>query len=60
MIPGACLCGTVPEMDMAFVLPGQVDGDPGFKPQMHIFVGSIAPWFEITDATPQFEAMPAG
>jgi hypothetical protein len=27
---------------------------------MHIFVGSKAPWFEITDALPQFEAYPPG
>lgn len=29
------------------------DDDPGIRPEMHIFVGSKAPWFEITDALPQ-------
>jgi hypothetical protein len=25
---------------------------------MHIFVGSKAPWFEITDQLPQFDGLP--
>lgn len=33
---------------------GTVDGDPGVRPQKHIFVGSKAPWYEITDGLPQF------
>ena len=33
---------------------GTVDGDPGCRPRQHIFVGSKAPWFEITDDLPQF------
>ena len=28
------------------------------KPALHIYVGSKAQWFDITDALPQFEAMP--
>ena len=41
------------------VIPaGTLDSDPGIRPQAHIFVGSKAPWFEITDALPQFEEMP--
>ena len=44
-----------------FVIPaGSLDTDPGIRPQAHIFVGSKAPWFEITDNIPQFtEASPA-
>jgi hypothetical protein len=34
------------------------DDDPGIRPQMHIFVGSKAPWFEITDALPQHAGPP--
>jgi hypothetical protein len=34
------------------------DGDPGVRPEAHIFVGSKAPWHEITDDLPQYEAMP--
>jgi hypothetical protein len=41
------------------VIPaGTLDTDPGMRPQMHIFVGSKAPWFEITDDLPQFAEMP--
>lgn len=34
---------------------GTLDDDPGIRPSGHIFVGSKAPWFEITDALPQHE-----
>jgi hypothetical protein len=27
-------------------------------PQRHVFVGSKAPWFEIADALPRFDASP--
>jgi len=41
------------------VLPvGALDTDPGMRPQAHIFVASKAPWFDITDALPQFAEMP--
>lgn len=39
---------------------GTVEGDPGIRPRSHIFVGSKAPWHEITDALPQFEERPPG
>ena len=35
-------------------------GDPEVRPQAHIFVGSKAPWYEITDALECFEAYPPG
>jgi hypothetical protein len=28
--------------------------DPGIRPSRHIFVGSKAPWFTITDDLPQY------
>lgn len=38
---------------------GLVDGDPGLRARVHIFVASKAPWYEITDALPQFpEGLP--
>ena len=37
---------------------GTVDGDPGVRPSLHIFVGSKAPWYEIHDAIPQHETSP--
>ena len=46
----------MPQRDGEYmVLPtGALDQDPGSRPIAHIFVGSKAPWFEITDALPQF------
>jgi hypothetical protein len=35
---------------------GALDGDPGRRAVAHVWVGSKAPWFEITDALPRFEA----
>jgi hypothetical protein len=37
---------------------GILDDDPGNRPVFHIFVGSKAPWYEITDELPQYEAFP--
>ena len=35
-----------------------LDDDPGVRPGLHIFVGSKAPWFEITDDLPQYSEYP--
>ena len=43
-----------------FITPGLFDDDPGVKPALHMFVGSKAPWWEITDDLPQFEEWPPG
>jgi hypothetical protein len=32
---------------------GTVDGDPGIRPQMHLFVDGNAPWYDIRDDLPQ-------
>ena len=37
---------------------GLLDGDPGRRPVAHVWVSARAPWFEITDGLPQFEAAP--
>jgi hypothetical protein len=55
--------GKLPRVDFdrgIAVLPlGSLDDDPGRGPEHHIFVGSKAPWFEITDGLPQYtEASP--
>ena len=34
---------------------GSLVDDPSIRPTEHIFVGSKAPWFEITDDLPQAE-----
>ena len=38
---------------------GTLDTDPGVKPTCHVFVGSKAPWYEITDDLPQYEEFPS-
>jgi hypothetical protein len=52
-------CGSpMPRADanrgFAVLAMGALDADPGVRPRNHIFVGSKAPWFEITDSLPQF------
>ena len=37
---------------------GTLDDDPAIRPTFHVFVGSKAPWFEITDKLPQFDTFP--
>jgi hypothetical protein len=38
---------------------GSVDGDPGVEVEMHLFVGSRAPWDHIGGAAPQYEEYPS-
>lgn len=53
---GSCLPRAAGAM---FVVPAaSLDGDPGIGARRHIFVGSKAPWFAISDAWPQDEAFP--
>jgi hypothetical protein len=59
------VCGSVapvlsPKLGAMIVPAGNLDGDPGLRPQVHIFTGSKAPWYDITDALPQAEAYPPG
>ncbi len=35
-----------------------VTGDPAVRPEAHIFVGSKAPWYDITDGLPLFDEWP--
>ena len=37
---------------------GTLVDDPGIRPMFHIFVGSKAPWHEITDLLPQYDELP--
>jgi hypothetical protein len=39
---------------------GALDDDPGVRPLAHIFAASKAPWWEIRDALPRFDAYPPG
>lgn len=57
------VCGSVTptvaaEMGLAFAPAGNLDGELGVRPQNHIFVGSKAPWYTITDSVPQHAAFP--
>jgi hypothetical protein len=37
---------------------GILDDDPGLRAICHVFVGSKAPWFDITDTLPQYDELP--
>src|SRR5581483_10529788 len=57
------VCGStvpmaVPAYSRAFLPAGPLEGDLGLTPQAHIFVGSKAPWYTITDDLPRHEAYP--
>ena len=54
---GSSLAGTEKGRITSVTL-GTVEGDPGIKPESHIFVASKADWDEITDDLPQFEERP--
>lgn len=51
---GSSLAGTEAGQVTSITL-GSVVGDPGIKPEYHIFVGSKASWYTIGDDLPQFE-----
>jgi len=57
-------CGSVVPGDawqgLVFVPAGCFDDDPGVRPMSHIFVASKAPWDDISDELPQFDAYPPG
>jgi hypothetical protein len=57
---GSLLYSVVREGAYAHVAMGTLVDTPSIRPSMHIFVGSKAPWFEITDDLPQFDAFPDG
>ncbi len=46
------------ERGIVIVPVAPLDSDPGMRPLAHIFVGSKAPWFEITDTLPRMEEGP--
>lgn len=54
---GSSLAGTFDGKITSITL-GSVEGDPGIKPEAHIFVGSRAEWHEINDVLPQFDEWP--
>src|SRR5262245_25483266 len=52
---GSLLYSVVRDGEYVHVALGSLEGEPSIRPMAHIFVGSKAPWFEITDDLPQNE-----
>ena len=59
-ICGSLLYSAVRNGAFAHVTMGTLADEPSIRPQRHIFVGSKAPWFTITDDLPQHECFPPG
>jgi hypothetical protein len=62
---GSLLYSLVRDGAFVHVPMGTLVDDPSIRPSVHIFVGSKAPWYTITDDLPQYEghavaAGPAG
>jgi hypothetical protein len=52
---GSLLYSVVREGAYVHVTLGTLVDTPTIRPTAHIFVGSKAPWYTITDGLPQFE-----
>jgi hypothetical protein len=50
---GSLLFSVVRDGEFVHVAMGSLVDAPGIRPTEHIYVGSKAPWFEITDDLPQ-------
>ena len=50
---GSLLFSVVRDGEYVHVAMGSLVDEPSIRPTEHIFVGSKAPWFEITDDLPQ-------
>ncbi|HVY14976.1 MAG TPA: GFA family protein [Rhodopila sp.] len=55
---GSLLYSVVREGAYVHVPMGTLVDEPSIRPSIHIFVGSKAPWYAITDTLPQFETFP--
>jgi hypothetical protein len=53
-----CFLYSVVGQDRVHVAMGSLVDSPTIRPTKHIFVGSKAPWHEITDDLPQFDEYP--
>lgn len=54
---GSLLFSVVRDGEYVHVAMGSLVDDPSIRPGEHIYVGSKAPWFEITDDLPQAEEL---
>lgn len=55
---GSLLYSVVRDGKYVHVAMGTLIDAPTIRPACHIFVGSKAPWFTITDDLPQYEELP--
>jgi hypothetical protein len=57
-------CGSVvpgtPFGELIFIPAGDLDGDPGARPEAHIFAAAKAPWSRLEGGLPAFDAFPPG
>jgi hypothetical protein len=58
-------CGSVapavlPDARVAFIPAGNLEGDPGLRPSLHMFAASGMAWFPITDRLPRSDGFPPG
>ena len=57
---GSLLFSVVRDGEYVHVAMGSLVDEPSIRPAEHIYVGSKAPWFEITDDLPQAEELGVG
>ena len=55
---GSLLFSVVRDGAYVHVALGSLVDMPSIRPTAHIYVGSKAPWYEITDDLPQFDELP--
>ena len=55
---GSLLYSVVRDGAFVHVALGTLVDTPSIRPRAHIFVGSKAPWFTVTDDLPQFDEFP--
>lgn len=55
---GSLLYSVVGDGHWVHVTMGTLSDAPSIRPSAHIFVGSRAPWHDITDDLPQFQEFP--
>ena len=55
---GSFLYSVVRDGAYAHAAMGTLVDTPNIRPSMHIFVGSKAEWYDITDTLPQYESWP--
>jgi hypothetical protein len=54
---GSLLYSLVRDGAFVHVAMGALIDEPGIRPSKHIYVGSKAPWYTITDNLPQYEEL---